>query len=141
LKATLQTSLNFQEATATFFTEDAKETIRVICRRAHEKDKGVVKITVQNVQKPRSVGPGSQSAHFNGHVRQIAHFTGDDFEHLKYQIKFEAITKGWPYHYNSKGEQVPESESEVSTQEISFGIEQCHESAAFLGIRLVEGED
>lgn len=140
MKASIVTHLSLNQGVAEFYALEAVEILNVICRRAQDKDKGLVKVTVQNVQKPRSTGPGSQSAHFNGHVRQIAHHNGDDFEHLKYQIKEQAITKGWPYHYNNKGEQVPESETEVSSTEISYGIEQCHEVAAFLGLRLVEGD-
>jgi len=89
-------------------------------------------------RKPRSTGEGSQNAHLNGHVQQIAAETGDEFDDVKMEIKRRAIKRGYPFHTDSFGNVVPQSEADASTEECAMLIEEAHDVAGFLNIRLKE---
>jgi len=89
-------------------------------------------------RKPRTTGDGSQSHHLNGHVQQIAEFTGDEFDDVKMEIKRRAIKRGYPFHTDSFGNAVPDSEANSSTVECGYLIDEAHEVAAFLNIKLKE---
>jgi len=89
-------------------------------------------------RKPRTTGDGSQSHHLNGHVQQIAEYTGDGFDEVKMHVKREAIAMGYPFHTNSFGEVVPESEANASTVECGYLIDTAHRIASDLGVRLKE---
>lgn len=91
-------------------------------------------------RKPRTTGSGSQSHHLNGHVQQIAAHQGDEFEDVKMEIKRRAIKRGYPFRTDSFGNVVPQSEADCSTVECAMLIEESHDVAAFLNIRLREGE-
>ncbi len=89
-------------------------------------------------RKPRTTGEHSQNSHLNGHVQQIAAYTGDSFDDVKMHIKREAIAMGYPYHTNSFGEVVPDSEANASTVECGYLIDTAHRIASDLGITLKE---
>lgn len=97
----------------------------------------------------RSTGAGSQSAHFNGHVQQIANATGNDFADVKLFCKRAAMRDGLPAKTRANGdivyslvdgEPVPISEADMTSQQCSWCIEAAHLIAAELGITLQEVE-
>ena len=98
-------------------------------------------VKIGKVRKPRTTGEKSQNSHCNGHIQQMANFTGDYFDDIKRSIKIKAIAKGYPYKTNSFGKVVPISESEASTVECGYLIDTCHEVASFLGCNLKEERD
>lgn len=108
--------------------------------RQHLKDKRINQLYVKigKVRKPRTTGEESQNAHFNGHVQQLAAYTGDYFDDMKRTLKIKAIAKGYKYHTNSFGKAVPLSESEASTVECAWLIDTAHEVASFVGVKLKE---
>jgi hypothetical protein len=89
-------------------------------------------------RKPRTTGDQSQSHHLNGHIQQIAQYTGDDFDDVKMEIKRRAISKGYPFRTDSFGNVVPESEANSSTVECGYLIDTAHEVASFLNVKLRE---
>jgi len=104
------------------------------------KEKRVTQVYVKlgYPKKPRTTGKYSQSAHFNGHVQQIAQYTGDSFDEVKMHLKREAISMGYPCHTDSFGNVTPESEANASTVECSYLIDTAHRVASFLSIVLKE---
>lgn len=102
------------------------------------KKTGQMHVRVGKPRKPRSTGPGSQGHHFNGHVQQIANYTGDYFDDCKIEIKRKAVAMGYPYRTNAFGHMVPQSEAEASTDECAILIEAAHQVATFLNITLRE---
>ena len=103
-------------------------------------DKHAVQIHVKlsMPRKPRSTGPKSQGNHINGHVAQIANWTGDSFDDAKMHIKREAVAEGYPFHTDSFGNMVPQSEAECSTVEAAILIETSHRIASECGVILKE---
>ena len=89
-------------------------------------------------RKPRTTGEGSQNHHLNGHIQQIAQHTGEDFATTKWQIKQRALNKGYPFDTGKLGVPVPRSESVASTVECGYLIDECHEVASWLGVKLRE---
>ena len=92
-------------------------------------------------RKPRTTGDKSQSHHFNGHVQQIAAYTGNSFDDEKMHLKREAISMGYPSHTTTYGDVVPESEANASTVECGYLIDTAHEVASFLNLKLKETDD
>jgi hypothetical protein len=90
----------------------------------------------------RSTGPLSQNHHYNSHVAQIARDTGNDFDDVKIGIKVRAIKRGFPEPKARKAGgrffEVFKSEADCDTLECSYLIDECHQVADELGIRLVE---
>lgn len=89
--------------------------------------------------KPRTTGPQSQSAHFNGHIQQIAEYTGHDFDEIKMALKQRALKRGYGTYTTIDGQTFPKSEAKSTTVECGYLIEESHQLAAELSIRLKEG--
>jgi len=106
-----------------------------------DKRGGYISVTFYPPRKPRSTGPGSQNHHLNGHVKQIAEFIGDDFDTVKMHIKRTAIKRGYPTRETKLGDVIPISEADSTTTECTMLIDTAHEVAAFLSLRLYEGEE
>jgi hypothetical protein len=64
--------------------------------------------------------------------------TGDDFDSLKWHVKKEAVSRGYPFRTTRWGEVVPRSEAKASVEECSLLIETVQQVAAELGIVLRE---
>ena len=118
---------------------------RELIRKAPEPYKLDLIISIPS--KKRSTGRYSQNAHFNGHVQQIAQFTGNDFEDVKLYVKRKALKRGLRFKTRENGdiiyslvdmEPLPISESEMTTEECAWCIEEAHALAAEFGIALVE---
>ena len=117
--------------------EDAKVYLQKLFTRGALKG-DVYDVDITLPKKNRSTGRGSQSAHFNGHVQQIAIDTGGDFDDVKLGLKFRACDMGYPCVHNKSGDRIPQSESKASVAECVILIEAAHIVAAELGIRLQE---
>lgn len=109
--------------------------------------KGRVHILVEPEKRIRSTGPGSQGHHLNGHIQQIAMFTGQPFEDIKKYVKQRAIDMGYPMLkrlgqpvVDLWGQPVGISEADSTTAECALLIEQTHILASELGIILREGD-
>ena len=89
-------------------------------------------------RKPRTTGDKSQSHHLNGHIQQIAAHTWDEFDDAKMEIKRRAIKRGYPFRTDSFGNVIPQSEADCSTVECALLIDEAHDVAAFLEIKLKE---
>ena len=89
-------------------------------------------------KKPRTTGKDSQNHALNGYVSQICRENGDEFDDVKMEIKRRAIKRGYPFHTDSFGNVVPESESNASTVECSYLIEEAGVVAQFCNVVLKE---
>ena len=93
----------------------------------------------QRLQRLRSTGRGSQSAHLHGHLRQIAEHCGYTLGEMKEVMK--ADCPAWRHRdvvIGGRHVMVPESEADASVEEESAAIEWCHYVAAELGVVLRE---
>jgi hypothetical protein len=97
-----------------------------------------VHVKVSRPRKPRTTGEFSQNHRLNGFIQQISAYTGDYFDDCKKHIKKQAISMGYPFHTDSFGNVVPQSESEASTQECAILIECTQMIASDMGIVLRE---
>ena len=119
-----------------------RDTVRVICDRCVKVHNGFIRVSVDRPSKPRTFGPGSQSAHLHGHLQQLALHFGYDLAEMKLVMK-DSVPE-WPVEERRFGRTVkvrPVSESTVSTVVEAAGIEWCHRVAAEEGIVLVEGKE
>ena len=117
----------------------AAERVIERCQKAHN---GYCKISIDTPFKPRTYGPGSQSAHLHGHLQQLANHFGYDLAEMKLIMK-DCVPE-WPVEERKFGKTVklrPVSEATVSTVVESAGIEWCHRIAAEEGLVLVEGKE
>ena len=98
-------------------------------------------------KKLRSTGAYSQNHHFNAHLMQICEDSGNDFADVKLFVKRKAFKRGLPFATKKNGdilyslidmEPLPISETQMTTEQCGWCIEECHELAADLGIRLIE---
>lgn len=96
-------------------------------------------------RKPRTTGRLSQNHAINGYIQQIASETGNDFQDIKNYCKKKAIRRGYPMKRNDggeiivslvDGEPIPESESNISTIEAGYLLDEIIQLAAELEIRL-----
>jgi len=97
-------------------------------------------VRLDKPRRPRSTGKRSQNAHLNGHVQQIAAYTGDSFDDVKEHIKRESVAMGYPVYTDSFGVVHVQSESECDTTECAMLIDTAHRIASFLGVELKEYE-
>lgn len=98
---------------------------------------GYVRVQLSRPARPRTVGYNSQNHHINGHVQQIAHETGNEFEHVKHAAKQLALKRGYPFRLLA-GQVVPYSETELDVSQAAMLIEALHEIAADMGLTLRE---
>jgi hypothetical protein len=113
-----------------------------IVEKCHAKHGGYVKVSVDVPSKPRTFGPGSQSAHLHGHLQQLAVHFGYTLGEMKDVMKGDVAE--WPREERKFGKRRilrPVSEATVSTVVESRAIEWCHLIAAEEGLVLVEGKE
>ena len=138
----IECNVDLMEGTESLITvrlpDYARDAWAVLGKKLEAKRVRQVYVKIGYPRKPRTTGEGSQGHHLNGHVAQIAQYTGDDFADVKMHIKRKAIAKGYPFHTDTFGNEVPQSESESSTVECAMLIDTAHEVAAFLNIKLKE---
>jgi len=116
-------------------------------RELVKKSPDTLDVELSTHSKRRSTGPFSQSHHLNGHIQQICNDTGNDFDDVKLYVKRRAFKRGLPFATKPNGdilysladlEPLPISETQMTTEQCSWCIEETHELAAELGIRLIE---
>ena len=109
-----------------------------------------ISVRLDRPKKPRTTGWRSQSAHFNGHCQTICEETGNDFSDVKMHLKRRAMRRGLPAMTNEKGEVVyslidgeplPKSEADMDTVECGYCIDEAHQLAAEIEIKLKEYDD
>lgn len=122
------------------------DEIKAAIRECDEAGKQV-HILVEPEKRRRTTGAGSQSHHLNGHIQQIAMFTGQPFDDIKKYIKQQAISMGYPMleRFGNPvtdlwGNPVGISEKDSTTAQCALLIEATHMLAAELGIILMESE-
>jgi len=117
--------------------EGAQERIRQVLRKCRDKNADYVTVTFESPHKPRTTGKGSQNSHAWGHCTQIARAIGVELYEVEYIAKVRAIKRGYPVSLKL-GIPVPYSQSNISTEECAYLIEEYHQIAAENGIELKE---
>lgn len=129
---------------------DRSHDLAAFLQKQVNKGRDFYRLKIYPVGVPRTVGPGSQSAHFNGLARAIAQHTGDDVEDVRTDLKRRAFKRGYPVAKDDKGHPVlhadgqltPESEANADAEQMNHLIEEAIDVCRFLGIRTrKDGED
>jgi len=94
-------------------------------------------IEIGTPTKHRTTGKGSQNNHAWGHIAQLANETGHDVTEIEAIAKTRAIKRGYPYT-EYMGQVIPKSQTDITTTECGFLIDELHAIAAELDIQLVE---
>ena len=113
-----------------------------LMQKCNEKHNSYIQLRLDTPRKPRTTGPGSQSAHLHGHLQQMAQHMGLSLEETKTMMKVDCA--GWPHKAIQFGEKVimvPISEADADTVAESLAIEWCHYRAADLRLTLEEGDE
>ena len=121
----------------TFYQGRADEVVST-CLKKHG---GFCKVTLAPPFKPRTFGPGSQSAHLHGHLQQLAVHFGYTLGEMKEIMKHDVPEWPWVKVMARRAWIRPESEANVSTVVESKAIEWTHLIAAEEGITLQEGKE
>ena len=119
--------------------DDYQDSLQDVFRFCANSRGSFVKVMISAPFKARSTGEHSQNHHINGHVSQIAAYTGEDFDVVKDYAKRVAIKRGYPTRETVFGDVIPKSETEIDTVEAGYLIDSLHEIADFLAITLNEG--
>ena len=105
--------------------------------RSKEKYNCYMTVELKMPYRARTTGKGSQNNLYWALVQVIANETGEETQSIHEELKFKAISKGFPYHISKiSGKPVPESTTKVNTVEMSYLIDTAYEVIAFLGIVL-----
>jgi len=90
--------------------------------------------------KPRTTGKNTQNPHIHGHATQIGAEIGETKRAVIREAQERAVTKRYPTRLNKFGRVIPMPEEELDTRGANILIKELHDMAAFLGIRLIEGD-
>lgn len=126
--------------------EDYQKAMHELMKHCFEKKGGFCSFSLMPPRRARSTGANSQSHHFNGHVQQIATCTGQPFEDVKKFLKANAITRGYPILRSEDeipildlwGNAQGISEADCTVEECCHLIEESHQLADELGLKLIE---
>jgi len=100
---------------------------------------GIYIATVKKWYKPRTTGEYSQNHHIHGHATQIGAEAGMTKDEVIQEAQEQALSKGYPAKLSPiTGKIIPVSESELDTRGAAILIDQLHEIADFLSIKLKE---
>ncbi len=97
---------------------------------------GFLSITIDEPFKSRTTGDKSQNHCINGWISFLCQETGEDFSVLKTEVKMRAIKRGYKFRTDIFGNVQPMSETEISTKEAGYLIEEIEQIASELGILL-----
>lgn len=126
------------------YDEYQRAKLTNVLRECQEKHGDFVKVTLESPCRKRTL---TQNAKLHAMITEIAEYTGDEFEHLKYELKVLAIRRGYPVKLNNRGEPmfsktdgrpIPKSSAEVTSLELSYLLEEIRQQAAEMGIYLNE---
>jgi hypothetical protein len=128
--------------------EESDKHKKMILEYVIEKCGGYVFFELSPPKRPRKTGKGSQSAHFNGHCVTISMETKQPFQSVKDYLKSQAITRGYPMLVDIDGAPILDvwgnvqgiSEADCEVDQCNFLIEEAHQFADEMGIKLIEGE-
>ena len=98
-------------------------------------------LTIKRWYKPKTTGPNSQLNHIWGHATQIGECSGCSPREVIDQAREDAMSKGYSTKMNFAGRIKPVRISEANTQDAGYVIDQLHEYASFLNVRLIENEE
>ncbi|MBU1081643.1 MAG: hypothetical protein KKB59_14270 [Spirochaetes bacterium] len=102
-------------------------------------------VEISTPHKPRTTGENSQNHALNGTIQQIAMDTGNDFTDVKLYVKRRAYARGLPFLTKPDGtivlslvdgQPMPISETDMSTVECGWCIDEAMILASELGIIL-----
>lgn len=126
------------------YDESQRSKLTYVLRECKEKHGDFVKVTFETPCRKRTL---TQNAKLHAMISELADYTGDEFEHLKYELKVLAIRRGYPVKQNNKGEPmfsrtdgrpIPKSTAEATSQELSYLLEEIRQQAAEMGVYLNE---
>jgi hypothetical protein len=104
---------------------------------------GPFDVEISIPKRPRTTGENSQNHALNGIIQKIAHETGNDFADVKLYVKRAAFGRGLPFLTRADGsvvcsiidgEPLPISESDMSTVECGYCIDEATILASELGV-------
>lgn len=135
-----------RDTVAVVAPRDIKEKLDHIFQLSDTTHNGHITITIETVRKPRTIGHRSQSHHLNGHIQQLAEYTGMPFELIKLEVKHRSVERGYPMlvtpdgtvQMDIYGRVMGISEADSSTRECAILIETAHMLASELGMQLQE---
>lgn len=135
-----------RDTVAVVAPRDIKPKLEQLFTLSDDKHNGHITITIETVRKPRTTGHRSQSHHLNGHIQQLAEFTGMPFELIKLEVKCRAVGMGYPMLMKPDGTVQTDiygrvmgiSEADSSTKECAVLIETTHMLASEVGFELQE---
>lgn len=109
--------------------------------RGYEVDKGrrFYDIVIKGWWPRASRGKGSQMAHLQGHVTQLAQLSGNSRKAVIDYLLEQAVVSGYPTEESFGGRVVPMDWRDVDTKGMSALIECCHVLAGDHGWELKEG--
>lgn len=115
-----------------------------VAKECHERHGDNIKVTLAVPCRSRTL---SQNGKVHAMIQELAEFTGDELDYLKYELKVSAIRRGYPVKTDSNGDPliskrdgrpIPKSTTEVTTEEMSYLIEEIRQQAAEMGVFLSE---
>lgn len=124
--------------------ESLKAKLISIVTKCNQSYGDYIKVTLSEPRRSRSM---SQNAKFHAMVTELADYTGDEIEYLKYELKVSAMRRGYPCKTDSNGDPliskrdgrpIPKSTTEVTTEEMGYLIEETAQIAAEMGVYLSE---
>ena len=115
-----------------------RQVVAAFMERIETKHKGKMRVVLDEPFIGRSTGRYSQNNHAFGHARQLGTYTGDYVEEYLRDACLRAATKGYPTKVNQKGEIKPLPFKKASMAQAAIVIEQLHEEAGILGVKLIE---
>jgi hypothetical protein len=114
-------------------------SVALLVSKCRERHGGFIAVRLESPRKPRTTGPGSQSAHLHGHLQQLAEYTGYTMGEIKEAMKEDLLD--WPSHevvLGGRRHRIYSSEADADTVLESKAVEWTHVRAAEMGITLVE---
>jgi hypothetical protein len=126
--------------------DEYRELVQNLLKYCFENRGGFVSFQLAPPRRPRSTGKGSQSAHFNGDVQQIAEATGQPFADVKKYLKSLAVGRGYPMLTNEDGSPLLDlwgniqgiSEADSTVEDCKILIDTAHQFADEYQIKLIE---
>ena len=129
--------------------ESMVDTVEAFFQRYDEKHNYYYTVKISPPRKPRTTGNKSQNHRLNGFIQQIAIATGQPFDDIKKRAKQIAVDMGYPMLTDNNGKPIYDvwgnvqgiSEADSSTAECALLINAVEQIAAFLDVRLIEGDN
>lgn len=126
------------------YDQAQKEKLTQLVTDCKDKHGDFIKLTMESPCRTRTL---SQNAKIHAMIQELAEYTGDELDHLKYELKVAAIRRGYPVKTDSNGEPIiskkddrpiPKSTAECTSEEVEALIEEIRQQAAEMGVYLNE---